>query len=92
MSPLYAVLDAIKNADGPVSLSRLGRELDIEPDALQGMIDFWVRKGRLRMQGALPGSATGCGPAGCVSCPVDGPESCPVLLHMPRRYEVVGEQ
>jgi len=92
MSPLYAVLDAIKNAGGPVSLSRLGHELNIEPDALQGMIDFWVRKGRLRVQGALPGSATGCTLAGCASCPVEGPESCPVLLHMPRRYEFVGEQ
>lgn len=90
MSPLYAVLDAIKNAGGPVSLGQLGRELGVEPAALQGMIDFWVRKGRLRVQGAAASGAT-CAPSGCAGCPVDGPEGCPILLHAPRRYELTGE-
>lgn len=87
MSTLYAVLDAIQQAGGPVSLRRLGSELNIEPSALQGMIDFWVRKGRLRLSGA---EGVACAPAACGTCPVTGPEACPVLLHMPRRYEIAG--
>lgn len=86
MSPLYAVLHAIEDRGGPVSLRQLGLELGIEPDALQGMIDFWVQKGRLRLQGASEGAL--CAVGGCGGCPASGPEACPILMHMPRRYEV----
>lgn len=86
MSPLYAVLDAIQHADGPLSLYQLARQLDIEPSAAQGMIDFWVQKGRLRVQGS---DAPTCTPSGCSTCDT-GPTGCPLLLYAaPRRYEVV---
>jgi hypothetical protein len=81
-SPLYAVLNAIEQADGPISLSRLSRDLSIEPAALQGMVDFWVRKGRLRVQDGGACSAGGCG-----GCKV-GPDGCPLLLRLPGRYEL----
>ncbi len=45
---LYRVLHAIETAQGPVDLEALGTELGIEVSALEGMIAFLVRKGRLR--------------------------------------------
>lgn len=45
---LHQVLQAFETATGPVSLDELSRELGVERSALEGMIDFWVRKGRLR--------------------------------------------
>lgn len=68
---LYQVLEALETADGPVSLDELSRQLQIEPGALEGMIAFWVRKGRLK-ETAVGGCAVGrrgctCGayPQGC---------------------------
>ncbi len=67
---LQQVLQALETADGPVSLDELSRRLGIERSALEGMIDFWVRKGRLKEQrGACgdPGSGCTCSshPGGC---------------------------
>ena len=45
---LHAVLSAVQHRDGPVDIQTLSRELQIEPGALAGMLDFWVRKGRVR--------------------------------------------
>jgi hypothetical protein len=83
-SPLYAVLDAIEQAGGPLSLRSLSRDLSIEPAALEGMVDFWVRKGRLRVQ---DGGAEACSAGGCGGCNA-GPDGCPLMLHLPRRYEL----
>ncbi len=66
---LYQVLQAFETATGPVSLDELSRELGIERGALEGMIAFWVRKGRLQ-DSAGPGCGGSCGscgaaPGGC---------------------------
>lgn len=67
---LQQVLQAFEAASGPVSLDELSRELGVERSALEGMIAFWVRKGRLKESGGACGSAQpGCScsshPGGC---------------------------
>lgn len=67
---LQQVLQAFETATGPVSLDELSRQLGIERGALEGMIAFWVRKGRLKEGGGACGSAgPGCScsshPGGC---------------------------
>ena len=45
---LNQVLQEIKFAQSALNLSDLSRKLGVERSALDGMIQFWVRKGRLR--------------------------------------------
>ncbi len=67
---LQQVLHAFETATGPISLDELSRELGIERSALEGMITFWVRKGRLKESGgacgvAGPGCSCSTHPGGC---------------------------
>ncbi|RRR65021.1 MAG: hypothetical protein EI684_23615 [Candidatus Viridilinea halotolerans] len=67
---LHQVLQAFETANGPVALDDLSRELGIERSALEGMIAFWVRKGRLQEHGGAcgqsgPGCSCGSHPDGC---------------------------
>ncbi|PDW02810.1 FeoC-like transcriptional regulator [Candidatus Viridilinea mediisalina] len=68
---LHQVLHAFESADGPLALDDLSRQLGIERSALEGMIAFWVRKGRLQELGGACGQAAGASctcsshPAGC---------------------------
>lgn len=83
---LKQVLQEIEAADGPVSIDELGRKLGLERSALTGMIDFWVRKGRLRLEHQPGGSASNiCTSGGCRST-CAGPEVCPFVVKMPRTY------
>lgn len=63
---LQHVLHAFETATGPLSLDELSRELGIERGALEGMIAFWVRKGRLQ-DSASPGCGGSCGSCGAAS-------------------------
>ncbi len=74
---LRQVLQAFEEARAPRTLSQLARELDISSGMLEGMIDHWVRKGRLR--------ETGSG-AACTTCGENG--SCPFVAKMPRSFEL----
>jgi hypothetical protein len=67
---LHQVLQAFETAAGPLSLDDLSRELGVERGALEGMIAFWVRKGRLQeRRGACGATGAGCScsshPGGC---------------------------
>lgn len=64
---LYQVLEALQSADGPISLEELSYQLGIEQSALEGMIAFWVRKGRLQ-DSAATACGGGCGSGGCAGC------------------------
>ena len=46
-SMLRQVLETLEQAQGPIPLDELSRQLGIEHSALEGMVSFWVRKGRL---------------------------------------------
>ncbi|WP_298814586.1 FeoC-like transcriptional regulator [Chloroflexus sp.] len=75
---LYQILAILEQAEEPLSLDELSRRLHVEPGALNEMIAFWVRKGRLR-----DSAVVGCGEkAGC-SCNAN-PQGCPFRHNGPR--------
>jgi len=45
---------------GQASLADMALHFDTTPDALRGMLDLWVRKGRVRRQSASSACGTGC--------------------------------
>jgi len=82
---LKQVLYEIESAQGPVNLDALGRKLNIDRSALDGMIQFWVRKGRLQIQDQPQAeTAAVCGGACRINCA--GPQSCPFVMHLPLTY------
>lgn len=78
-TPLREVLARFTNQNGPLSVNQMAREMAIEPGLLRDMIDYWVRKGKLR---EVVGSSTAC-----VSC--GGKTGCPFIVAMPHYYELV---
>lgn len=77
---LRRVLQELEMAQGPVDLSDLGRKLGVERSALEGMIAFWVRKGRLK-DDYLMCLGGDCGE----SC---SGASCPLLRKLPRSFSL----
>ena len=79
-SVLRQVLQMFERADAPLSVRQMARELDMTPAMLEGMLAYWVRKGKLRR--VQPGQACGtCGKAA----------RCPLVAHLPPAYELVRE-
>ena len=76
-STLRQVLTIFENADGPLSMTQIARELDVSVPRLEGMLRYWVRKGKLRETGSAANCGT-CGSAG----------ACPFVLDLPRGYEL----
>jgi DNA-binding IclR family transcriptional regulator len=63
-STLRLVLTYFETNQGAVSLPQLARTLGIERETLHNMLDFWVRKGKLRE--SVGAACTTCGSAaGC---------------------------
>ena len=85
---LRQVLAEIKSAGGTINLNELAGKLNIEPSALEGMIQFWIRKGRLKETEVAPGLAgQACSTASCAcSCP--GPQGCPFVITPPRTVSI----
>lgn len=79
-STLRQVLAVFETAQQPLSMPQLARALDVSSAQLDAMIQFWVRKGKIR----ISGSVTDCG-----TCAKHG--SCPFVLTLPRTYELVTE-
>ena len=61
----------------PLSLPQMSHELGVSLERLEGMIQHWVRKGKIRESAA----ATECG-----SCGSKG--ACPFVMEMPRTFEL----
>lgn len=76
-STLKQVLTAFEQADGPLSLGAVARELNVSPELLESMIAYWVRKGRIRETSAA---------GECRTCGIKG--QCPFVMQMPRSYEL----
>jgi hypothetical protein len=84
---LYQVLEEIEQAHGPVLINDLGRKLGIDPGALMGMIEFWVRKGRLRDDDTALAEGLACASNGCGShC--SGVSGCAFTVKMPKTYSL----
>ncbi|MBX3081816.1 MAG: hypothetical protein KF716_09300 [Anaerolineae bacterium] len=80
-SQLREVLNRFADQSTPISINQMAREMQLELGVLHGMIDYWVRKGKLREVGADGNSCTTCGIKG----------ECPYILHLPRYYEIVND-
>ena len=89
---LRQVLQELEMAQGPISLEELSRRLDIDRDALRGMIEFWVRRGRLQNHDdAMAAALAACPTGSCSGCRL-GPQDCSFGTNMPRMYSLVRQQ
>lgn len=80
-STLGRLLSLFENSQGSLSIASLARELDISPGRVEELVEFWIRKGRIKASSQL----TECG-----NCSVQG--GCPFILEMPRTFELVSDQ
>jgi hypothetical protein len=79
MIGLREVLSAFESGQAK-SITQMSLQFDINPALLESMLEFWVRKGRLRHSAY----------SGCAECGAN--HSCPILVALPRRYELVTSQ
>ncbi len=82
---LRTVLDTFQHTREPLSLAQMARDLDIPVGMLEGMIEYWVRKGKIREVV----NTAGCGSTGCGAC--SSAKSCHYMPNLPRSYEFVRE-
>lgn len=75
---LRDVLRAFETAHTPLTLQQMARELNLTPAMVQELIDYWVRKGRLRAVHL----DSACGTCG-------GAAGCPFVMRLPPTYELV---
>ena len=54
---LREVLQAVESAEGPITLSELSRQLNLDPRVLDGMLEHWSHRGKLVVDN---GAATVC--------------------------------
>ena len=92
---ILAQLKARLRERGQVSLADLALHVGSDPDAVRGMLELWIRKGRVRavQSGAACGGCTQCDPAanavyqwigdGKVSAPCVGAE---MKFHAPNEH------
>ena len=84
---LKQILQELETSQGPANIADLSRKLGVERSALEGMIAFWVRKGRLTddYAAAVLGACASddCG----ASC--SGAQSCPLATRLPRSFSLV---
>lgn len=83
---LKKVLNAIQKAKGPVSVRELSQELDTDANALSGMIEYLVHKGKLSVDDGFhadPLTDSGCN-CGCNINEID----CPYVAPMPTMYSM----
>ena len=77
VSTLGKILTIFEEARNPLSMQAVARELAISPARLEGMIQYWVGKGRIR-EAELPIACGTCGKN----------ERCPFIIELPRSYEL----
>ncbi|MBI5958216.1 MAG: hypothetical protein HY866_05765 [Chloroflexi bacterium] len=75
---LRQVLSAFETTKTPRTLNQLARDLGIPLNMLEGMLDYWVRKGKLRESK----DGVACGTCG-------GVQGCPFAPKLPHSYELV---
>ncbi len=85
---LQQVLREIEQATGPLSLGDLARKLDVDRSTLDGMLTFWVRKGRIVVSD-VDGQTCATG-GGCTSC--DSSTGCPFAGAAPRTFALVTDK
>lgn len=81
ITKLRALLTKIESSSGALSVGELARDLDLSRERVENMMEYWVRKGKVR----TADSAAECGT--CVSS-----DDCPFVFEMPKTYELVDEK
>ena len=84
---LNQVLKEIENTKHGLNLNELSRKLDIDRGTLDGMIQFWVQKGRLVDDDAQADSCTTDGVGSCGSS-CSGTDDCSFVAKMPKTYSI----
>lgn len=84
MTVLDRVLDEIRRAKGPVSVSTLSRRTGVDPRALDGMLATLTASGRL-VEGLAPPIAEGGPGMACGGCGTTcvGLDACPFTVAAP---------
>ncbi len=85
---LQQVLHEIEHARGSLSVGDLARKLGVDRGTLDGMILFWVRKGRIvvsDVDGQPCATGSGCGSCGTAA-------GCPFASKAPRTFALVMEE
>lgn len=67
---LDEIMKEVESADGPLTVKDLARRLGVEEGALEGMLAFLERKGRLSIY--RPGPCEACGLVSCRDCVFTG--------------------
>lgn len=83
---LQLVLQEIESSGGTINLVDLSRKLGVEPGALEGMLEFWVRKGRLRS------SSHGCSTNAVCGGSCGSAQGCPFVIQMPHTFSLVTDR
>jgi len=81
------VMRELQAAQGTLRLEDLAARVNAEPSALKGMLEFWVRKGRMRTGDGDAMDAAACAGACGQACP--GATECMFVARMPAMYSVV---
>ena len=79
-SNLGQLISLIENSRSPLSIGELACKLDVSTDRAHAMIQFWVKKGRIRKTTI---------PSECKSCSKNG--KCVFIIDMPSSYEFVSQ-
>ncbi len=84
---LNQVLNEISSSKNGLNLNELSHKLDIDRSALNGMIEFWVQKGRLVNDDAIEENSCSPERGGCgASC--SGVDGCSFVMEMPKTYSL----
>jgi len=81
MTALKQVLAYFENPGQGESINKIARDLHLSPGQVKNMVEFWVKKGRLR---SVVGDYSNCG--GCAT-----QDGCPTIIKLPQRYELAIE-
>ncbi len=82
---LNQILHEIESAQGPQTINELSRKLGMEPDTLEGMLQFWVRKGRIQMD---EGNSSGDEVNGGCTKSCSGTAECVYIAKMPKTFSL----
>ncbi len=80
-SMLAQVLRLLEESKDSLSVGALAHDLGVPVERVEGMIQYWVRKGRIREIAVSKNCGT-CGSSG----------HCPYVIDLPRSYELNPQQ
>lgn len=87
---LNQVLLEIELARNGLNLSELSHKLDIDQSALDGMIQFWVQKGRLVDDDVEEGDS--CSTIDSCGRSCTGKSTCAFAMKMPKTYSIANRK